>query len=199
MRREAEKQQQQSKPRVGAQAPRYVTVLFHDIERADLPRSSHATYVYKWNVHGVAPEKGMYVKPHGATSSAVVVREATPRDMAEAQEAGYSAKELKLIKVFSDDEVKAAVERRKKREMAWLDMMRREAGFEVKGPQRTTVPKGMRPIPIPVQQVPAEQAHAYARTWRDAIDFGQAHDLPEEEIAAFKAIRRQWFDIEDGR
>lgn len=185
-----------------SKATQYVTVIFRDLERADLPSNSRATYVYRWNVHGVQPCKGMFVQTPSSDglpgSTAVIERIATSADLAQARQAGFSSDQLKVIsRVFSDEQVEAAIEQRKKRERIWLNMMRRQAGLEVAGRQRQSVPEGMRPIPPDVQPVTPADAHAFARTWREAIEVGKQHGLTQDELERFQAIRKEWFRVED--
>lgn len=100
-------------------SPEYVTVKFQDISYGDQLPTASRTYVYRWNVPSVEPEAGMFVDTPttegGSPSTAVIVREATPADFADARRAGYEIDDLKSIsRVYTPQQVEAAVRRRKR-------------------------------------------------------------------------------------
>lgn len=175
---------------------RLVMVNFQEIEsvlsRGPNLKPGHG-YTYKWNLKE-EPAVGLLVFVEGINelSTAVLCDANAPVPN------GYRVSELKpvrrLVTQKEIDKVRAQIQAGYSE---WEKMFRKAAGFPVQGRVRRTPPAGFQDVPPLPNRADAENAGRHGRGWWKIYKYSVERGAPQAEVATFKQIANDWFEIRD--
>lgn len=111
---------------------------------------------------------------------------------------GFQVSELKPVRrLVTQKEIQKVQSQLQAGAAEWEKMFRKAAGFPVQGRVRRTPPAGFQDVPPLPNRADAENAGGHGRGWWKIYKYSEQRGAPAEEVATFKRIANDWFEIRD--